>query len=549
MPVSLLQYADDTLCIGEATVDNLWALKAVLRGFEMVSGLKVNFWKSCIMGANVSEEFLEMASIFLNCRRGMIPFKYLGLPVGANPKKLSTWEPMLKVVRGRLGSWGNKYVSLGGRIVLINAVLNVIPIFYLSYLKMPVKVWKELIKIQRTFLWVGLTKTTKTCWVKWDVICRPKKEGGLGVRDLRLVNISLLSKWKWKLLDRENELWKDVVVAKYGRDVLGKKNLGEIDITRMGSTWWRDLCLIDKDSGWFTNAINKRVGVGNSTSFWNERWIGDQTLRQLFPRLFGISLQKDDLICNMGRLGDGVWIWDLRWRRILFVWEEEQYNALLEVIAPFLPSGQQDKWLWMGDSHGFTVNSAYLLLVDEYRPPVLGDPVMDLVFKYLWKCGAPSKVCSFSWQLLLDRIPTKDNLLKRRIIQVQHEQCSMCGVASESARHLFLHCGFAAKVWYDIIRWLGFTIILPHSIISSLAILINCAKNKREKRGLCLIWNAFMWVVWNVRNDCIFNNGVPNIEDMVDKIKMLSWKWFVGRVAKGPILLYEWTWSPLDCMS
>jgi hypothetical protein len=30
--------------------------------------------------------------------------------------------------------------------------------------------------------------------VKWDVICRPKKEGGLGVRDLRLVNISLLSK-------------------------------------------------------------------------------------------------------------------------------------------------------------------------------------------------------------------------------------------------------------------------------------------------------------------------------------------------------------------
>jgi hypothetical protein len=33
LPVSILQYADDTLCIGEATVDNLWALKAILRGF------------------------------------------------------------------------------------------------------------------------------------------------------------------------------------------------------------------------------------------------------------------------------------------------------------------------------------------------------------------------------------------------------------------------------------------------------------------------------------------------------------------------------------
>ncbi|MCI66012.1 LINE-1 reverse transcriptase like, partial [Trifolium medium] len=37
MPVSILQYADDTLCIGEATVENLWGVKAVLRGFEMAS--------------------------------------------------------------------------------------------------------------------------------------------------------------------------------------------------------------------------------------------------------------------------------------------------------------------------------------------------------------------------------------------------------------------------------------------------------------------------------------------------------------------------------
>jgi hypothetical protein len=47
---------------------------------------------------------------------------------------------------------GNKYVSLGGRIVLINAVLSAIPVFYLSYIKMLVKVWKEVVKIQRNFL-------------------------------------------------------------------------------------------------------------------------------------------------------------------------------------------------------------------------------------------------------------------------------------------------------------------------------------------------------------------------------------------------------------
>jgi hypothetical protein len=105
--------------IGEATVDNLWVMKAILHGFEFVSGLKVNFWKSCFVGVNVEVDFLVMASRFLNCRIGRAPFKYLGLPVGANPRSLATWQPMLYVLKNRLNSWGNKYVSFGGRLVLL----------------------------------------------------------------------------------------------------------------------------------------------------------------------------------------------------------------------------------------------------------------------------------------------------------------------------------------------------------------------------------------------------------------------------------------------
>jgi hypothetical protein len=95
----------------------------------------------------------------------------------------------------------------------------------------------------------------------------------------------------------------------------------------------------------------------------------------------------------------------------LFVWEEDQHCDLLEIIAPFTPSNHHDSWLWMGDDiHGFTANSAYLLLVAEYNPLVLPSPTLQLVFKNLWKCGAPSKIYAFSWQLILDRIQTKDNL-------------------------------------------------------------------------------------------------------------------------------------------
>jgi len=147
-----IQYADDTLCICEASIENLWTLKALLRGFEMVSGLKVNFHKSCLMGVNVAPEFLEMASTFLNCSVGSLPFMYLGLPVGAKAWKLSTWEPVLDRISAKLNTWGNKYISLGGRIVLLNSVLNSIPIFYLSFLKMPAKVIKKVEGIQRKFL-------------------------------------------------------------------------------------------------------------------------------------------------------------------------------------------------------------------------------------------------------------------------------------------------------------------------------------------------------------------------------------------------------------
>jgi hypothetical protein len=52
--ISHLQYVNDTLCIGKASVENLWTLKALLRGLEMVSGLKINFLKSCLILINVS---------------------------------------------------------------------------------------------------------------------------------------------------------------------------------------------------------------------------------------------------------------------------------------------------------------------------------------------------------------------------------------------------------------------------------------------------------------------------------------------------------------
>jgi hypothetical protein len=50
--------------------------------------------------------------------------------------------------------------------------------------------------------------------VKWVKICKSKKKGGLGIKDLREMNVSLLAKWWWKL-EQEDGLWQDIINAKY----------------------------------------------------------------------------------------------------------------------------------------------------------------------------------------------------------------------------------------------------------------------------------------------------------------------------------------------
>jgi hypothetical protein len=63
-----LQFADDTIFVGEGSWNNLWTIKTVLRSFEIVSGLKVNFFKSKFYGLNLDERFLRASASFFALR-------------------------------------------------------------------------------------------------------------------------------------------------------------------------------------------------------------------------------------------------------------------------------------------------------------------------------------------------------------------------------------------------------------------------------------------------------------------------------------------------
>ena len=86
VPMDVLQYADDTIFFGEVSMANVKTVKVILRSFELVSGLRINFAKSKFGVVSQSEWCLHAAN-YLNCALLQFPFCYLGIPIAVNPKR------------------------------------------------------------------------------------------------------------------------------------------------------------------------------------------------------------------------------------------------------------------------------------------------------------------------------------------------------------------------------------------------------------------------------------------------------------------------------
>ncbi|GLT58126.1 hypothetical protein SLA2020_310470 [Shorea laevis] len=95
MVLSFLQFADDTIFMRKADVENLRTVKAILQWFELISRLKINFYKSHWYEFNVTEGWLKGAVDILHCGLGNMPFIYLSLPIEGNLGRKKFWDSML----------------------------------------------------------------------------------------------------------------------------------------------------------------------------------------------------------------------------------------------------------------------------------------------------------------------------------------------------------------------------------------------------------------------------------------------------------------------
>ncbi|GKU94470.1 hypothetical protein SLEP1_g7966 [Rubroshorea leprosula] len=486
LSVSHLQFANDTLFFGEASEENIQAIKSIMKTFELVSGLKINFGKSQIMGVGTEEGWKERMAYRLCCKAGELPFKYLGTPVGGNHRRIAMWQPL------------------------------------------PTRVPD-----------VSLQNTQ-----------RKKECGGLGVKDLKKFNMALLGKWWGRLAKEEEGLWSKVISSKYGengghwldwvRDRSGGGSTWWRDILNLNAG-------DGGNAGWLLEGFRIKVGEGKRVSFWWDEWCREICLANKFPRLYTWSTGKDKECFQMGRALNGTWRWNLTWRRTLHQWEDEAATELQKMIEKVKMSpGSADKWEWTHSTdREYSTATAYAILTKQRREEEEAE-----MYKRVWNPSIPTKVAAFNWKVLLDRIPAKLNLFKRGVIKEREERkCVLCEEEEEDSSHLFLKCKIAKWLWRACANWWGIKVELQNECKRTFQLFGAWTKKSHKREGWDCIWNAVIWSVWMARNKKIFDSVEVNLIKLLELIQLRSFTWIKVRKGKCYFNLSDWLINPASCLT
>lgn len=195
------------------------------------------------MPINLSDaKTVHLAHTF-GCAVGSMPFTYLGLPLGTTKPTLQDFSPMLTIIENRLFVV-SKFLSYHGRLILVNSVMNALPTFYMCTLQLPPQIIKQIDSYRKKCLWSGGEINRKgNCLAAWEAACRPKKEGGLGIIDLKTQNTALLLKYLDKFYNSADLPWVILTWTK----LYSNNQTPPQARSLTGSFWWKDILkLFDK---------------------------------------------------------------------------------------------------------------------------------------------------------------------------------------------------------------------------------------------------------------------------------------------------------------
>lgn len=243
----------------------------------------------------------------------------------------------------------------------------------------------------------------------------------MGVRNLKIHNQCPMMKWLWRFTSGEQSLWKDVIQTKYE---LEDHWIIKTVTSTYGSSLWKAIRNL-----WpkLRRNCSIKLGDGRKTSFWEDRWLEQGSLKALFPDIFTLNQQTvAEIWSNQGQ--------NLRFRRSLNDWEIQRLVEFHKVLGQFKGTiGAPDSLEWQDSPQdSFSVKRAY----KKFNP--CNSQRNGWPWKLIGKTKIPYKVSCFTWLLAKQAVLTQENLMKRNIHL--SPRCFLCGEEVETGTHLFLHC-------------------------------------------------------------------------------------------------------------
>lgn len=133
--ISHLQFADDTIIFCEVVWEEVLTIKRILRCFQLISGLKINFSKSLMSGIGVPDQLVEKFANRLHCKSKRLSFPYLGLPLGANPRLKKLRDQLLIRLEPNWHPGRESYYHSEGGYLLLNQSCLVSPFISFLFLR------------------------------------------------------------------------------------------------------------------------------------------------------------------------------------------------------------------------------------------------------------------------------------------------------------------------------------------------------------------------------------------------------------------------------
>ncbi|GJW22667.1 hypothetical protein Tco_0033289 [Tanacetum coccineum] len=196
---------------------------------------------------------------------------------------------------------------------------------------LPTRILLDLKQLMRGFLWCQGDIRKRKAKVAWDVVCLPKKEGGLGIRKLDVFNKALMISHIWSLLNRKESLWVRWIHAYK----LNGRSFWNVPF-RGNMTWgWRKVLQL-RPMLW--QYVWYKIGDGSMVSLWHDRWDHSSPLsdivssRDIHRAGLNMGTMIKESICN------GQWRWSSEW--------SVKYPSLAVINVPSVMPNMRDSLEW-----------------------------------------------------------------------------------------------------------------------------------------------------------------------------------------------------------